>query len=119
MLSMQNRLRRFYSALAAIESLNGQVYHDDSVSRSEFPYLVWSEVSETTPFQIDNHKEEQPIQISVNFYTTTEFDPIVDDIQETLNSLEHVYWELASRQPFDPSFDNNNVITYSWNVEVV
>lgn len=114
MLSMQNKLRDFYTTLASIEELSGKVFHDEAESRAEFPYVVWSEQAEDESFEADSIKQEQAVLGFVNLYTTTEFDPIADIIQETLNSINGLSWSLDSRTPYDPSFEGNNVITYSW-----
>ena len=114
MLSIQNKLRTLYTALAGIESLQGRVYHDDAVSRAKFPYLVWYEESEDESLEADNHKQEQSVMGYVNLYTKTEFDPIVDEVQEVLNGIENLSWSWDARTPYDPSFDDNDVQTYSW-----
>ena len=114
MLSMQQKLYEFYTALTGLEELDCKVYHDDAVSRAEFPYVVWTEMAEDESFEADNRKQGQAIMGTVNLYTTTEFDPIVDTIQEILNDFPGLSWSLDSRTPYDPAFKGNNVITYSW-----
>lgn len=114
MLSMQNKLYNFYMALTDLEELGCKVYHDDAVSRSAFPYLVWSEQAEDESFNADGKKQNQAIMGIVNYYTMTEFDPIVDAIQNVLNDVEGLTWSLDSRTPYDPTFDDNNVMSYSW-----
>lgn len=114
MLSMQTKLYKFYTALTDLEELGCKVYHDDADSRADFPYLVWSEEAEDESLNAENRKQEQSIAGFVNYYTTTEFDPIVDMIQDVLNDQDGLSWTLASRIPYDPAFEGNNAITYSW-----
>lgn len=114
MLSMQTKLYNFYTALTKLEEMDCKVYHDDAVSRADFPYLVWSEIAEDESLNAENRKQEQSITGTVNYYTMTEFDPIVDMIQSVLNDIEGLSWSFDSRTPYDPAFEGNNVITYSW-----
>ena len=59
------------------------------------PFAVWYETGEDSSFHPDNHKAEQQLTGIIDFYTKLEFDPIVDTIQDILNSQE-VGWNLAS-----------------------
>lgn len=59
------------------------------------PFLVWTEDGESTSLHANNHKQEQAIRGYIDYFTKTEFDQTVDDIQETLNG-EDVAWSLDS-----------------------
>lgn len=73
------------------------------------PFLIWAEEGEEESVNSDNHKSEQQITGTVNFYTKTEFDPLIDMIQTILNDnavgwmLEAVMYE-----------DETALIHYSW-----
>lgn len=51
-------------------------------------YIVWAEDSEGSSVEGDNRKENQSIQGTIDYFTRTEFDPMVDDIQEALIDAE-------------------------------
>lgn len=73
------------------------------------PFVVWAEDGEQDSFHTDNHKKEQQITGIVDLYTLTEFDSLVDDVQEILNG-ENVGWRLNSVQ----YEDETNLIHYQW-----
>lgn len=47
-------------------------------------YLVWAEDGEGNSLCADNGKEIQVIQGTIDYFTKTESDPVVDRIQEAL-----------------------------------
>lgn len=73
------------------------------------PCLMWAEMGEDNSFDADNHKAEQNIIGTCDFYTKTEFDPLIDEIQETLNEMG-VEWMLSSVQ----YEDETKTIHYEW-----
>lgn len=114
MYSMQTKIQKIKTALTAVESLKGIVFHDYAPSRQAEPYLVWYEESEDSALEANNIKQEQAIAGYVEYYTKTEFDPIVDDIQEALNGITGLSWKLASRIAGDPVNAENSDIHYTW-----
>lgn len=75
----------------------------------DLPCLMWAESGEENSFDADNHKVEQNIVGTCDFYTQTEFDPLIDTVQETLDALGAT-WALASVQ----YEDDTNLIHYEW-----
>ena len=75
------------------------------------PFLVWAETGESDPFDGENRKQEQTINISVDYYTKTEFDPVVDEIQAELNN-GCLSWRLDAVE-FE---EDTELIHYTWAV---
>lgn len=59
-------------------------YHRPAGNR---PYLIWAESAESDAFYSDNHKTEQSISVLADYYTQEEYDPNLDTIQETLDTI--------------------------------
>lgn len=81
-------------ALTAIENLN--VYHYGAPSNEALPYCVWYEDGEASSLEADNHKAEQAIGGYIDYYTKTEGDANVDEIQAALNGVENCSWTYES-----------------------
>ena len=112
MKSLTSQLQR---VATAFNDINCDVTHYAPVENAETPYIVWAEQGEGESFNADNAKSEQSIEGVVDFYTQTEFDPILDDIQDTLNSLEGCSWKLDTCQ-----YENETgIIHYTWNWELI
>lgn len=109
MKSLQTRLKAIGDALA---ELTARCYHYYR-PKMDPPYIVWAEDSEASSLQADDHKAEQAVSGWVDYYTLTEYDPICDQIQETLNGLP-VAWRLDSVD----YEEETNLIHYSWHIEV-
>lgn len=114
MKSIQSLLSNFYSEIASIKDLDN-VYHYEKPEDFELPYVVWAEEGEESSFHANNTKEEQVISGSLDFYTETEFDSLVDDIQGALSEIENCSWVLSSVQ----YEDETKLIHYSWNWELI
>lgn len=76
-------------------------------------YIVWAEDSEGSSVEGDNRKVNQSIQGTIDYFTRTEFDPIVDDIQEALIDAE-ISFQLNSVQ----YEEETKYIHYEWVWEV-
>lgn len=105
MMSLQNKLRQIGTAFAAITP---ECFHYWRPVKKT-PCLIWAEVAESGSANANNHKTEQEIEGSVDLYTKTEYDSLIDDVQETLDSLG-VAWNLEAVQ----YEDETNLIHYSW-----
>ena len=96
--------------------LDCDVYHYEKADDFSVPYIVWAEQGEDdSSFNADNHKKDQVIQGTLDFYTETEFDSLVDTIQETLDNLDNCGFMLNSVL----YEDNTKLIHYSWNWELI
>ena len=49
------------------------------------PFVVWAETGEATDFHTDNVKGEVLLNVSVDVYTQTEYDVLLDKVFEFLN----------------------------------
>lgn len=110
MMSLQNKLYQMGVAFASVV----QNSHHYWRPVTEAPCLIWAENGEASAFHGNNKKTEQAIAGTCDFFTKTEFDPLVDAIQDKLNSMEGVAWRLAS-----VSYEEDTTfIHYEWEWEV-
>lgn len=110
MTSLQSKLRQLGEAFAELTPHSVHYYRRPTA----FPFLIWQESGEGESFHGDNHKHEQSIAVTVDVFTKTEFDPLLDAVQDTLEELG-VPWSLNSVQ----YEDDINLIHYEWILEVV
>lgn len=103
-MTLQATLTDLYTPFLALDC---EVSHYKRITSNRF--VVWSEQGEEDSFHADNRKQEQLITGVVDFFTLTEFDPIVDDIQDILQ-MERVAWILDSVQ----YEEETNLIHYQW-----
>lgn len=109
-MSLQSKL---YQLGAAFSTLTDNVYHYWRPVKSA-PCIIWAETGEENSFHANNRKKEQNIIGTVDLFTKTEFDPLADSVQATLENLG-VTWSLDSVQ----YEDETNLIHYSWQWGVV
>lgn len=94
-------IRKVADALTGIDGL--KVYHYFADAQSGDPYCVWAEESEGSSLEADDRKQHHSISGSIDLYTRTEFDPLIDLIPEALNDakigfyLNSVQYEDATR----------------------
>lgn len=108
---MMLKIKKIQNALTSIEGLN--VYHYWH-PRLQAPYCIWAEDGEGDSLHTSNHKSEQVISGTIDYFTLTEFDDYVDKIQDALNTTENCGWVLNSVQ----YEDETNLIHYAWDFEV-
>lgn len=77
-------------------------------------YIVWAEDGEGASGHADGQKTTQIIQGTIDYFTKTEFDPIMEQIQEKLNGSD-IAWRLSSVQ----YEKDTGYIHYEWVFEVV
>ena len=111
MTALQTRLRQFGGELGA---LCQKVYHYRKPPRKEAPYITWAEDGEGDgTFNADSRKAEQNIHGYIDYFTLTEYDTAVDDIQALLDS-HGSEWTLNDVQ-YEPE---TNLIHYSWEFNI-
>lgn len=108
---MMSKLTRLRDALTSIEGLNVTHYWHP---RLQAPYCLWAEDGEGDSLHTSNKKQEQVITGTIDYFTKTDFDPMVDEIQSCLNSIESFGWNLNSVQ----YEDETNLIHYEWSFEI-
>lgn len=108
--TIQSKLLTLSTALVSIPGLSVGHYHNHKQTGD---YCVWAEDTESSRVNGDNVKQAQTLQGTVDFFTKTEFNPIVDQIQEAMNIAE-IAWYLNSVQ----YEDETGYIHYEWVFEV-
>lgn len=108
----QNNLSKLKNALTSIQGLS--VYHYRHPSGISPPYIVWAEDGEGDSLHTGNHKAQQVITGTIDYFTKNEFDQTIDSIQNALNTVENLGWQLESVQ----YEDETNLIHYEWIFEV-
>lgn len=109
---MMSKLNKVKDALTSIENLT--VYHYWH-PRLSAPFCIWAEDGEGDSLWTSNHMQEQVISGAIDYYTLTEMDPMVDSIQEALNQVEGLGWNLAAVL----YEEETNLIHYSWDFQVI
>lgn len=107
---MQSRLQIIRDTLLTVSD---KVFHYEALGITD-KYIVWAEDTESSSLQSDNKKTQQAIQGTIDYYTTEEYDKMVDGIQGALNNAE-ISYRLNSVQ----YEDETKFIHYEWIFEVV
>lgn len=83
---IQATLRDFGTALRSLGGV-GTTYNVYHYWRPmmQAPFIVWSEVGEADGLAADNRKAETVVEITIDVYTQTEFDVLLDKVYEYLN----------------------------------
>lgn len=103
-MTLNDKLKKIRDAFADAAP---NVYHYWREKKS-FPCIVWQEDGENA-FDADNRKSEQGVTGTLDYFTKTEFDPAIDEIQAIFRILG-VAWGLRSVQ-FEEA---TNLIHYEW-----
>lgn len=107
---LQSKLRQIGTTLAALTT---NCYHYFRPVQ-KFPAIIWAETGEENSFHADNGKAEQRIVGTVDCFTRTEFDSLLDDIQGAFEALG-LTWKLDAVQ----YETETKLIHYSWTWGVV
>ena len=87
-------------------------YHYQKPVSVKAPYCVWQELGETN-FHSDNQKSERALEGVVDFYSKTESDPKLDEIEGALVKMGAA-WSLTSVMYESES----SLIHHTWNFSV-
>lgn len=99
----------------ALNSINGlKTYHLRKPASTKAPYCIWQEDSEGRSHYANNAKEEQVLQLTVDYFTKDEYDPMVDEIQSAFNDAE-IAWQFESFQ----YEDETKLLHYEWLLQVI
>lgn len=109
-MSLQAKIQQIGTALSS--AITPGVYHYFRPT-GKIPACVWQESGEDYSFHSGNHKTEQAIRGTVDYYTQTEFDATADTIQATLDGLGAA-WSLESVQ----YEEDTKIIHYEWSFVV-
>lgn len=105
-MSYLTSLKKIGDALGSIDGL--KVFHYERFG-VDAPYCIWQEDSDAG-MEADNIKAEQGITGTIDYYTLTEYDGMIETIQAALNSIENLSWNVNSIQ-FE---EETNLIHYEW-----
>lgn len=111
-MSLVSKAQKVRDALASIQGLKS--YHLYKPASVKAPYAVWQEESEGKSNYSDNLKAEQVLEITIDYFTKSEYDAMTDSIQSALNSAE-VSWVLNSFQ----YEEDTKLLHYEWVVRVI
>ena len=76
-------------------------------------YIVWAEDGEGDPLELDNNKVEQVITGTIDLFTKSEYDELIDTIQDALNQ-NSISFNLSSVQ----YETETEYIHYEWRFEI-
>lgn len=109
---MNLKLQKIRDALVSVEGLIVYHYWHPNLNA---PYCIWQEDGEGDSLHTNNHKAEQVITGTIDYFTRTEFDENFENIQKVLNELENCGWMLNSVQ----YEDETNLIHYEWAFQII
>ena len=108
MKSLQTNLKKIRDVLNST-SANGRIGHYRRPTSFTPSWIVWQESDEDTSHSTNNHKDLQQIAGTIDCYTQIEYDPLLDEIQEALDSAG-IGFRLNSVQ----YEDETKLIHYEW-----
>lgn len=111
-MSLVTKAQKILEILNSIEGLNA--YHLFKPATVKAPYAVWQEDSEGQSFHASNTKVEQVLTATVDYYTLSEFDSMIDSIQVAFNDAG-IAWRLNS---FQYELETS-LLHYEWLIEVI
>ncbi len=103
-------LKKIPDTLLAL--LPDKVFHF-TAHGAPYPYAVWAEENPGAPMMANNKHAELVITGSIRYYTMTEFDVTVDDIQKALDEAG-----IANRLTQISYNQDTDTIEYWWDWEV-
>lgn len=106
MMSLNDKIKIMRDALNSNLSCDAIYHYWRLVNKDR--YVIWAEDFENTSFRADNNKEEQEIHGTIDLFTKTEYDPLVDEIQNAIDAVSA--WRLNSVQ----YEDETGYIHYEW-----
>lgn len=107
-MSLNDALKTFRNALAA-SNIDGVTIRHYWRSGLKAPFLVWAETGDNDNRWGDNRLAYRNVGGVLDYYTKTEFDPNVDEIESVFDSLD-CSWYLS-----DVLYEEDtNLIHYSW-----
>lgn len=104
---LQETIKKLRDAL--VDASTVKVYHYWRPNLKA-PFIIWQEDGESSSLNLNNHKAQQGIYGTIDFFTKKEYDPVFDAIQAKLNSLEDFGWRYDATL-FE---DETNLIHHSW-----
>lgn len=106
MLSINTKLKQIRDIL---NDCSDNVYHYKRPTDKSKPFIVWQEDSESSGYDLNNTKSEQEIHGTIDYFTKTEYDDVIESIQNGLADNK-VGFALSSVQ----YEDDTEFIHYEW-----
>lgn len=107
---MQSSLNKIKTVLLAVSD---NVFRYEALDKPD-KYIVWAEDREGSSVEADNFKINQSVQGTIDYYTKSENDSKVDDIQEALKAAEISFYLNSVQYE-----DETGYIHYEWVFEVI
>lgn len=95
----------------ALLTVTDNVGHYEAHQKTD-QYIVWAEDNQANSVWADGRMQEQAIEGTIDYFTTTENDPNVAAIQSALNGV--CSWRLNSVQ----YEDDTKLLHYEWTFQV-
>ena len=111
-MSLIDKSKKVRDALKTVSGL--KAYHLEKPVTVVAPYAIWQEDSERNSHYADNIKAEQVLDVTIDYFTKTEYDSVIDSIQDALNTAG-LAWKLESFQ----YEDETKLLHYEWLCEVI
>lgn len=111
-MSYMDTIRRVRDALKPFGEKGIPVSHGASKGK-DYPKIIWMNGPEAAAMHTDNQKVVQTISGTVYYFTREEYDPAVDEIQEALNGVAGLGWQLS-----EVEVSEDGVWFYAWDWEV-
>ena len=108
-MKLQQKLKKLRDALTG---LTVSVFHYRRPKMTA-PYVVWQESGEGDSFYTGNIKTEQVVSGTLDYFTRTEYDKVVDQIQDILEKTCSG-WRLLSVQ----YEEDRELIHFEWEWEM-
>ena len=89
------------------------VYHYKAWKQHD-TYIVWAEDGEAGAVHADNRKQKQILDVTIDVFTKTEYDPIIEQLQQAFND-QGIPFELLSIQ----YEDDTGYIHYEYLIQAV
>jgi hypothetical protein len=89
------------------------VYHYKAWQQHD-TYIVWAEDGESDAVHADNRKQKQILDVTIDVFTKTEYDPIIEQLQQAFND-QGIPFELLSIQ----YEDDTGYIHYEYLIQAV
>ncbi|NLU52378.1 MAG: hypothetical protein GXX10_05900 [Clostridiaceae bacterium] len=95
-------------------TITPSVFHYEPPDGQTGSYLVWAEDGESDAVHADGEKVECAITGTIDYFTTTENDPVVKQIETALDSYDGLAWYMNSIQ----NEKDTGYIHYEWIFEI-
>ena len=94
-------------------TISPKVFHYFTSGQTD-SYIVWAEEGEAGSIHADDKKVERVLTGTIDYFTKTENDPVVQQIEAVLDSDDGLAWKLNSVQ----REQDTGYIHYEWTWEV-